>query len=72
MVGEHILHDFDHKYLNADVREFGEAIPTSENIIRVMKDRLQAHWRGSFAGEWPRLEKYGCARLVEIAFELVS
>jgi 6-pyruvoyltetrahydropterin/6-carboxytetrahydropterin synthase len=72
LVGEHILHDFDHKYMNADVREFGEAIPTSENIIRVMKDRLEAHWRDSFAGEWPRLEKIWLRETRRNAFELVS
>ena len=72
LVGERILHDFDHKYLNADVREFGEAIPTSENIIRVMENRLQAHWRDSFAGEWPRLEKIRLRETRRNAFELVS
>src|SRR6266481_5928832 len=57
LVGQQILRDFDHQYLNADVAEFGDVIPTSENIIRVMQDRLQSHWRESFQGEWPRLEK---------------
>src|SRR5882762_5013890 len=35
LVGQQILRDFDHQYLNADVAEFGDVIPTSENIIRV-------------------------------------
>src|SRR6266446_8240991 len=34
LVGEQILRDFDHKYMNADVPEFGNVVPTSENIIR--------------------------------------
>src|SRR5258706_6392462 len=57
LVGQQILPDFGHQYLNADVAEFCDVSPTSENIIRVMQDRLQSHWRESFQGEWPRLEK---------------
>jgi 6-pyruvoyltetrahydropterin/6-carboxytetrahydropterin synthase len=72
LVGQQILRDFDHKYLNADVVEFGNVIPTSENIIRVMEDRLQAHWRESFQSEWPRLEKIRLRETRRNAFELVS
>src|SRR5260370_37109620 len=42
LVSEQILRDFDHKYLNADVAEFSNVVPTSENIIRVMEHSLQA------------------------------
>ena len=66
LVGEQILRDFDHTYLNADVREFGDVIPTSENIIRVMQDRLQARW----PGEWPRLERIRLRETQRNAFEL--
>jgi len=66
LVGEQILRDFDHTYLNADVREFGDVIPTSENIIRVMQDRLQARW----PGEWPRLERILLRETKRNAFEL--
>jgi len=72
LVAGQILQDFDHKYLNADVREFGGVVPTSENIIRVMEDRLLAHWRDSFAGEWPRLEKIRLRETRRNTFELVS
>lgn len=72
LVAGQILRDFDHKYLNADVCEFGETIPTSENIIRVMENRLRAHWRQAFAGEWPRLEKIRLRETRRNAFELVS
>jgi 6-pyruvoyltetrahydropterin/6-carboxytetrahydropterin synthase len=72
LVDERILRDFDHRYLNADVAEFGKVVPTSENIIRVMEDRLQAHWRESFAGDWPRLEKIHLRETRRNAFELVS
>ena len=72
LVDQQILCDFDHKYLNADVAEFGSVVSTSENIIRVMEDRLQTHWRESFEGEWPRLEKIHLRETRRNAFELVS
>jgi len=36
--------------------EFTALVPTSENIMRVIEDRLMAHWSETFPGEWPRLE----------------
>ena len=61
LVAEQVLQDFDHRYLNADVREFQELVPTSENILRVIEDRLAARWRSVFPGEWPRLEAHPAA-----------
>jgi 6-pyruvoyltetrahydropterin/6-carboxytetrahydropterin synthase len=72
LVSEQILRDFDHRYLNADVQDFANVIPTSENIIQVMQDRLQAHWRTTFTGEWPHLEKIQLRETKRNAFELVS
>jgi 6-pyruvoyltetrahydropterin/6-carboxytetrahydropterin synthase len=56
LVSERVLRDFDHRYLNADLGEFNALVPTSENIMRVIEDRLTAHWPEVFPGEWPRLE----------------
>jgi 6-pyruvoyltetrahydropterin/6-carboxytetrahydropterin synthase len=72
LVGEQILRDFDHKYLNADVREFEDFTPTSENIIRVMEDRLKSRWRKSFPDDLPRLEKIRLRETRRNQFELVS
>jgi 6-pyruvoyltetrahydropterin/6-carboxytetrahydropterin synthase len=72
LVGEQILRDFDHKSLNADVREFEDFIPTSENIIRVMEDRLKSRWRESFPDDRPRLEKIRLRETRRNQFELVS
>jgi 6-pyruvoyltetrahydropterin/6-carboxytetrahydropterin synthase len=56
LVTGQVVRDFDHKYVNADLAEFQHLVPTSENIIRVIEDRLKQHWRAAFPGEWPRLE----------------
>jgi 6-pyruvoyltetrahydropterin/6-carboxytetrahydropterin synthase len=56
LVTDQVVRDFDHRYLNVDVADFGKLVPTSENIIRVIEDRLKGHWRDAFPGEWPRLE----------------
>jgi 6-pyruvoyltetrahydropterin/6-carboxytetrahydropterin synthase len=70
LVEEQVLRDFDHKYLNADVHEFSELVPTSENMIRVIEDRLKRHWRSAFPGEWPRLGKIGLQETRRNRFEL--
>jgi len=56
LVAERVLADFDHKYVNADLAEFQDLVPTSENIIRVIESRLKRHWSDVFPGDWPRLE----------------
>ena len=56
LVCREVLSGFDHKYVNADIAEFRELVPTSENIIRVIEDRLKKQWSATFPGEWPRLE----------------
>jgi len=56
LVRAQVLKDVDHRYLNADVAEFKRLVPTSENIIRVIEDRLKSGWSQPFPGEWPRLE----------------
>lgn len=44
MVEEEILTPFDHRHLNLDVPEFADSNPTSENLTRVIWDRLSARW----------------------------
>ena len=71
LVHEQILRDFDHRYFNADVREFlGDLVPTSENILRVIEDRLSAHWRGAFPSDRPRLEGIRLQETKRNRFEL--
>ncbi len=70
LVGESVVQDFDHKYMNADVPEFLELVPTSENILRVIEERLAAHWQSVFPGEWPRLEAIRLRETRRNLFEL--
>jgi 6-pyruvoyltetrahydropterin/6-carboxytetrahydropterin synthase len=70
LVAARVVHDFDHKYMNADVREFLELVPTSENILHVIEERLAANWRSTFPGEWPRLEAIRLRETARNSFEL--
>jgi len=66
LVQTQILQDFDHRYLNVDVGEFGQTIPTSENILRVMERRLKAQW----PADWPRLDNIKLRETRRNVFEL--
>jgi 6-pyruvoyltetrahydropterin/6-carboxytetrahydropterin synthase len=71
LVHEQILRDFDHHYFNADVREFvGDLVPTSENILQVIENRLSTHWQGVFPGDWPCLESIRLQETKRNRFEL--
>jgi 6-pyruvoyltetrahydropterin/6-carboxytetrahydropterin synthase len=72
LVTEHVLKDFDHRYMNADLHEFKTLVPTSENIIRVIEDRLTGRWSAVFPGGWPRLEGIRLRETKRNVFELKS
>jgi 6-pyruvoyltetrahydropterin/6-carboxytetrahydropterin synthase len=72
LVTEEVLKDFDHRYMNEDLEEFQALVPTSENIIRVIEDRLTARWPDAFPGEWPRLEGIRLRETKRNLFELKS
>ena len=70
LVAKQVIEDFDYKYLNADVGEFQSVIPTSENILHVIEERLAACWRSVFPREWPRLEAIRLRETRRNLFEL--
>jgi 6-pyruvoyltetrahydropterin/6-carboxytetrahydropterin synthase len=72
LVTEQVLKDFDHRYMNADLNEFKTLVPTSENIIRVIEDRLTARWTEVFPGGGPRLERIRLRETKRNVFELKS
>jgi 6-pyruvoyltetrahydropterin/6-carboxytetrahydropterin synthase len=72
LVSEEVLKDFDHRYMNADLGEFKALVPTSENIIQVIEDRLMARWSAAFPAEGPRLEGIRLRETKRNVFELKS
>jgi len=72
LVGEEVLKDFDHRYMNADLGEFKALVPTSENIIQVIEDRLMARWSAAFPADRPRLEGIRSRETRRNVFELKS
>lgn len=70
LVSEQVLRDFDQRYFNADIPEFQALVPTSENIMRVIENRLMTHWREIFPGEWPRLDAIRLRETKRNSFEL--
>ena len=55
IVQEHVIHDLDHKHLNADVSWLHECIPTVEVILEAIWNRLEEPLQR--AGNGARLEK---------------
>jgi len=70
LVRRSVLDDFEHKNLNADVREFGSTVPTSENILSAIERRLLANWKDFFTGEWPALERVRLRETRKNSFEI--
>jgi len=70
LVAAQVVRDFDYKYLNADVCEFQRLVPTSENILRVIEERLAAAWLSVFPGSWPKLETIRLRETRRNLFEL--
>jgi 6-pyruvoyltetrahydropterin/6-carboxytetrahydropterin synthase len=70
LVQAEVLDAFDHRNLNAEIRQFAELVPTSENLALELERRLRAAWRGAFPGEWPRLEKIRIAETERNIFEV--
>ena len=48
-VNAKILRLFAHRNINVDVAQFANLVPTTENVLRVMAEIVQAHWPESFA-----------------------
>jgi len=72
LVEECVLRDFEHKNLNQDVSEFVNAVPTSENIVRAIQQRLHQRWGSAFPGEFPRLERMRLQETKRNRFELTT
>jgi 6-pyruvoyltetrahydropterin/6-carboxytetrahydropterin synthase len=47
-VADRVLHPFDHKDMNADVGDFHDQVPTTENLTLAIQRRLLPDWRKHF------------------------
>jgi 6-pyruvoyltetrahydropterin/6-carboxytetrahydropterin synthase len=72
LVQQQVIDDFEHKNLNIDVVDFERAVPTSENIIRVIEQRLRVRWRHALGAEWPVLDGVRLRETRNNSFELKS
>jgi 6-pyruvoyltetrahydropterin/6-carboxytetrahydropterin synthase len=72
LVQNQVIDDFEHKNLNIDVVDFERAVPTSENIIRVIEQRLRVRWRQALGAEWPVLDGVRLRETRNNSFELKS
>jgi 6-pyruvoyltetrahydropterin/6-carboxytetrahydropterin synthase len=70
MVARQVLDRFEHRNLNAQVAPFERVVPTSENLGVEICRSLKAHWKETFPGEWPKLEKIRIAETPRNIFEI--
>lgn len=43
-----VLSSFDHQDMNSALPEFRDLVPTTENVVRVMEQRLRTGWTETF------------------------
>jgi 6-pyruvoyltetrahydropterin/6-carboxytetrahydropterin synthase len=72
LVAREIVHKLDHRYLNEEIAEFAELVPTTENLGRIVERRLRAGWDLAFPGGEPSLEKIRIAETDRNIFELAA
>ena len=46
-----VIERVDHTHLNSEIAEFGELVPTSENLLVVIEGWLRAAWPEHFPGQ---------------------
>ncbi len=70
LVDESVLRDMDHRNLNTEIPEFAAVVPTSENLARVIENRLKENWSSRFSPAGPHLEKVSLQETKRNRFEL--
>ncbi|HXF28080.1 MAG TPA: 6-carboxytetrahydropterin synthase [Bryobacteraceae bacterium] len=72
LVRGEVITRFDHADFNRDVPEFSEAIPTSENILQSIEQRLRWAWHKEFPEGGPALAGLRLQETKKNIFELRS
>ena len=65
-----VVEPMDHRYLNQEVPEFRDSVPTSENLGREIARRLRAEWDTTFPPNGPKLDKVVIAETGRNVFEV--
>lgn len=47
-VRREVISEFDHKYMNEEIEAFRDLPPTTENVARVVRERLARGWCAAF------------------------
>ena len=72
LVTRYVLSEVDHKNLNEDLADFAKAVPTSENLTRMIEARLKHGWRSAFPEEGPCLTRIRLQETKKNSFELTT
>jgi 6-pyruvoyltetrahydropterin/6-carboxytetrahydropterin synthase len=57
LVNDAILKSLDHRNLNTDVGELLDTVPTTENLVDVIRRKLAARWHEAFPAGRPSLAR---------------
>jgi 6-pyruvoyltetrahydropterin/6-carboxytetrahydropterin synthase len=69
-VRERVLARFSNRYLNVDVWEFRNLVPTTENVLIVITRLLEQHWTERFGNDGPSLARIHVQETGRNGFEL--
>lgn len=69
-VRERVLNRFANRYLNVDVPEFSDLVPTTENVLLVIAGLLEEHWAEWFGSEGLSLARIHVQETARNGFEL--
>lgn len=70
LVQKTVTEPFDHRNLNAEVAEFLQLVPTTENLAVVIDRRLRAEWKAFFSNLQPALERVRIYETARNIFEI--
>jgi 6-pyruvoyltetrahydropterin/6-carboxytetrahydropterin synthase len=72
LVESTVLARYDHRYLNEELPEFENVVPTTENLGVEIRARLQEGWNAAFPNGRPRLERIKIFETGRNIFEIAA
>jgi len=71
LVSKFVLDAYRHKNMNLDIPEFAATVPTTENVVNAIAQRLKEHWAEAFPSGVPSLRKILIRETDRNIFELI-